>query len=347
MRVLVYEWCCSGGLTGPDAAPLVPAAASPADLESLAREGRAMFLEVLRDGCRAPGLDMHAVVDATRPVAVPAGVQVHPVAAGDECDSLVAVAKACDIALLIAPETEGLLARRVAAVRAAGVDVIAPGPRFIDLASDKQATILALAAAGIPVPAGRELAAGESWPTGFRRPAVGKRLDGVGCDGLIRVGNHAASPPAAGFPLRIEAAVDGLPVGVACLCRSGRTMTLPPMIQLFSTRNAPGYIGGEPLTSPSLHHRAISLAVRSMAALERAAGDKARGWVGVDMILGPRDDGRGDRVLEVNPRLTTSFLGHAAGCERSLLAELVAPPGNAPPIHVTPRPFDLATHAHS
>ena len=169
----------------------------------------------------------------------------------------------------------------------------------------------------------------------------------MGCDGLIRVGNHAASPPAAGFPLRIEAAVDGLPVGVACLCRSGRTMTLPPMIQLFSTRNAPGYIGGEPLTSPSLHHRAISLAVRSMAALERAAGDKARGWVGVDMILGPRDDGRGDRVLEVNPRLTTSFLGHAAGCERSLLAELVAPSENAPPIHVTPRPFDLATHAHS
>jgi predicted ATP-grasp superfamily ATP-dependent carboligase len=41
------------------------------------------------------------------------------------------------------------------------------------------------------------------------------------------------------------------------------------------------------------------------------------------MILGPQADGRGDRVLEVNPRLTTSFVGHAAAAATSLVRQSI------------------------
>jgi predicted ATP-grasp superfamily ATP-dependent carboligase len=41
------------------------------------------------------------------------------------------------------------------------------------------------------------------------------------------------------------------------------------------------------------------------------------------MILGARDDGRADRVLEVNPRLTTSFVWLAAGSPRSLVRTML------------------------
>jgi predicted ATP-grasp superfamily ATP-dependent carboligase len=41
------------------------------------------------------------------------------------------------------------------------------------------------------------------------------------------------------------------------------------------------------------------------------------------MILGARDDGRDDRVLEVNPRLTTSFVRLAAGSPRSLVRAML------------------------
>jgi predicted ATP-grasp superfamily ATP-dependent carboligase len=41
------------------------------------------------------------------------------------------------------------------------------------------------------------------------------------------------------------------------------------------------------------------------------------------MILGRTADGRSDRVLEVNPRLTTSFVGHAAGAATSLVRQLI------------------------
>ena len=42
------------------------------------------------------------------------------------------------------------------------------------------------------------------------------------------------------------------------------------------------------------------------------------------MILGDRDDGSADRVLEINPRLTTSFVGLARAGSASLLGALLA-----------------------
>jgi predicted ATP-grasp superfamily ATP-dependent carboligase len=33
------------------------------------------------------------------------------------------------------------------------------------------------------------------------------------------------------------------------------------------------------------------------------------GYVGVDLVLGEADDGKDDVVIEVNPRLTTSYVG--------------------------------------
>lgn len=41
------------------------------------------------------------------------------------------------------------------------------------------------------------------------------------------------------------------------------------------------------------------------------------------MILGRRDDGSGDRVLEVNPRLTTSFVGLRHLLSKSLVRAIL------------------------
>ena len=40
-------------------------------------------------------------------------------------------------------------------------------------------------------------------------------------------------------------------------------------------------------------------------------------------VLGPHADGRGDRVLEVNPRVTTSFVGHATAAATSLVRQSI------------------------
>lgn len=338
MRILVYEWSCSGGLSGPD----MPSDADAAAVEIHA-EGLAMFRAVLADAGRDPSLAVTAVVDADRPVPLPAGVRCCPVPAGAEVEAVVAAAAEADVSVVVAPETDGLLARRVAAVRAAGSVVVAPDAAFIALAADKQATIQALAAAGVPVPAGRAVEAGAAWPAGFIRPAVRKPRDGVGSAGLMVVGHGHPAPSPAVQPARIEALAEGLPVGVACLCGPRRCLPLAPLEQRFAAGPGSRYLGGGPLVDRAAAHRATTLAARAVAAVARAADGHARGWVGVDMILGNRADGRADRVLEVNPRLTSSFIGHAAGTATSLVRRLLdVAAGHDVRIECQPVPFRLA-----
>ena len=320
IRVLLYEWCCSGGLAGQLAG---------SDLEALLAEGRLMLEALAVDAARDADLDVTVLVDAEHKVRLPSAVHVASVRPGEELDSLVAAATQADWTLLVAPETAGILADRVARVREAGGCPIAPAAAFLALAADKQATIDALAGAGVPVPAGRSLAAGEPIPAGFHLPAVCKARASAGCDGLqvIRTRESVSLLPVAA---RLEAFVPGTSVGVSCLCGGGDLAILPPLRQRFTGGDTPHALGHEALSDSSLAARAEQLARRAVAALERVAGgERASGWVGIDMILGSREDGRSDRVLEVNPRLTTSFAMHSRGASTSLVRSMIdraAPP---------------------
>jgi tyramine---L-glutamate ligase len=291
-------------------------------LEELFAEGRMMLEALAADAAQDAGLDVTVLVDAERNVELPAGTHVEKVAPGEELDALVAAARQTDWSLLVAPETDGILADRVARVRKAGGRLLAPSAGFVAIAADKQATIDALAAAGVPVPAGRLLPAGERVPTGFHLPAARKAKASAGCDGLQIIHNRHAA--AATVATRLEAFVPGTPVGVSCLCGGGDLEILPPLRQRFTDGDRPRYLGSEPLAGDSCAARAAHLARRSVIALEHAAaGDPALGWVGVDMILGDRHDGRDDRVLEVNPRLTTSFVVQSRGAPASLVRSMI------------------------
>ena len=164
MRVLLYEWCSSGGLVGDDPA--------------IAREGRMMLTALAADAAKKPGLDVTVLADETRPIDLPARARRLAVPPGGDRAALVAAASQADWTLIVAPESDGILQDRVRAVRAAGGRVLAPADSVIGTAADKQATLDALAARGVPVPAGRSLCVGEAVPAGFRLPAVRKARGG-------------------------------------------------------------------------------------------------------------------------------------------------------------------------
>ncbi len=338
MRLLVYEYCCAGG----------------GGLDSLAPEGRAMLESLSADAMTGGGLEVVALVAGGMRLALPAGVRVLPVAANHDLETLVAASAAADTVLIVAPETDGILTTRIAAARATGASVLAPAHAFVEIASDKQATIQALAAAGVSVPAGRTLAIGEMWPEAFIRPAVRKARDGTGGDGFGVVDRGDPEPPPARRPMRIEAFVTGMAVGVSCLCGPNGVYPLPPFRQVFTTTGTQiAYAGGEPLSDRLLADRAEALARRAIRAVARSTGDSesAAGWIGVDMILGERSDGRGDRVLEINPRVTTSFVGHASGLSGGLVrAMLDVAAGRTPMLpeggRFSPHAFRLSSDAH-
>ena len=194
-----------------------------------------MFRALLADARRVPELDVVAVIDEGLTLDLPAGIAPWPVPPGRELDVLAAAAATADAALVVAPETGGILARRVAAVQNAGGRPLACDPAFITIAADKQATALALAAAGVPVPAGRSLEPGAAWPPEFFRPAIRKRRDGVGGDGLLFIEPGTPTPPPAHDATRIETFVTGLPVGVSLICDAGRARPVCRVSPLFSS----------------------------------------------------------------------------------------------------------------
>ena len=285
-----------------------------------------MLAALLRDGARAPGLEISVLLDERLLGSpglgpeIPPGVTTIPVPPGAELDLLAAAARRADRTLVVAPESDGVLAARVAAVRAAGADAIAPDGRFLAVAADKQATVGLLAARGVPVPAGAILPPERPLPAGFHLPAVAKARGGCGGEGFVVVRDPGDLPPAT-VERRLEAFVPGTPVGVSCLCGPATIVPLPPARQRLSPSGS--YLGGDFDLGVGDAARAGELAIRAIGALAVSTGP-ARGWVGVDMILGRSDDGGLDRVLEINPRLTSSFVGQARFWPTSLLAALLA-----------------------
>jgi predicted ATP-grasp superfamily ATP-dependent carboligase len=332
MRVLLYEWCSSGGLVGDD--------------PTIAREGRMMLEAVAADADKDARLDVEVLVDAARPIDLPPRAHRIAVKPGDDIAPLVTAARAADWTIIVAPESDGILRDRVRAVRAGGGRVLAPSDRVITIAGDKQATIDSLAAAGVPVPAGRSLAAAEPIPRHFRLPAVRKARSGCGCEDVTVLRSRDA--PTADVPTRLEAFAPGVPVGLSLICGLHGATPLPAMRQRFSAGDEPRYVGSDLLLDEQAAARATGLARRAAAAL---AADL--GWLGIDLILGARPDGRDDRVLEINPRITTSIVGQSRLFASSLVAAMIAAAAGAAsqlrPLPRGDRPgsFYLADHRPS
>jgi len=295
-----------------------------------------MLESLLADAAKQPSLAVAVLVDRGLHLPVLPGVHRLEVPPGDDMPRLVAAARKAAWTLIVAPEGDGILADRVQAARAAGGRVLAPRGEAIAIAADKQATINALAAHGVPVPAGRSLPAGLPPPADFRLPAVRKARHGCGCEELRLLRSHIGPPASAA--MRIEAHAQGTPVGVSLLCGAAGVIPLEPMRQRFTTGDTPRYTGSELLDDPDLATRAGRLGIRAAAAIGAEAG-----WMGVDMMLGDRPDGRDDRVLEINPRVTTSFVGQTRLFASSLIAAMIkAATGGVPDLVPAPVERSLA-----
>lgn len=304
MRIFLYEWATGGGLVEEPGA--IPA--------SLVREGTAMIGALAADLARIDGYHLVALRDPrVLQLALPSCEVVDVLSRGSHHDEFARLATEADATILIAPEFDRILLKAAQTVVAAGGRLLSPGPEFIRVAGDKQRTCDTLAAAGVPVPAGVFLQGDEPLPADFAYPAVLKPADGAGSQDTYLVSSQHDSIPAYAWPRRLEQFVPGLAASVAMLCGPAGSMPLVPCQQRISDDGRLRYLGGElPLTS-GLADRAVELAQRAVAALPHTVG-----YVGVDLVLGREPDGSADYVIEVNPRLTTSYIGLRAAAKVNL-----------------------------
>lgn len=297
MRLFVYEYTCGSSL------------ADYPDLASLRTEGRAMLSAVLEDAARLPALESVTLLDRSCVLAsVPGPVRIRWLD-GIEERIFREEALAADWTWVIAPESEGILASRCAWVESAGGHTLNCSLPAIALTGDKLALAELWQSQGLATPATRAWPA-ELSPEWF--PLVWKPRFGAGsqatfllCDpsDLQRVEQLAEAEGYQG-PAIVTRHAPGQPASIAWLVGPNLQVPLPPAHQLLSQDGRFHYLGGELPLPPALAERAMRL---SRAALNAVPG--LHGYVGVDLVLGNAADGSADQVIEINPRLTTSYLG--------------------------------------
>jgi tyramine---L-glutamate ligase len=344
MKIFVYEYICGGGLAG---RPLP---------ESLAQEGWAMLASIVEDFARIQGCEVLAMLDdrfAGRPLSASHIQLITPTI---ERELIAKLSGESDWSLIIAPETDGVLLDRVRWVEQAGGRLLGPSSAAVAVASDKIECARVLRQAGVPVVGGEsvDLALLVRSSEQIQYPIVLKPRDGAGSQATFLIHNSIELASAAArarqelpaSEFMVQPYVRGIAASVSLLIGWQRPIALPPAEQLLSDDGRLRYCGGRLPLDPTLAGRAVSLASRAVAATPGV-----RGYVGVDMVLGSKISnfkseisdfksqisdlksqisdsksqipGPNDVIIEVNPRLTTSYVGLRRLARANLAERLV------------------------
>jgi predicted ATP-grasp superfamily ATP-dependent carboligase len=288
--ILIHEWVTGGGLAGH---PLPP---------SLAPEGHAMRRSLARDFSAVPGIRVVVTLD-DRLADEPGPWSIARVGTEPEGVVLPRLVATADYTVLIAPETEGILADRARLVDRFGGRSLGSTSAAIEATADKLRLGEHLASLGIATPDCRRVVPRRGLPDDFPYPAVLKPIDGAGSqhtylvdragacpDGMAEWPEALLQPYVAGEAMSASFLVG--PTGQARLIAAGR-QHVKVRHGLFV------YEGGTLPVPPRGVAQGPWRAVQSVVGLH--------GFVGVDYVW---DEAAGcATVLEINPRPTTSCVG--------------------------------------
>jgi len=287
---------------------------------------------LLRDLRDLPNVDVLTTRDPRLPAPL-AGIETHVPHDAREAALLFArCIDASDAAWIIAPETGGVLARLSAQVLARNGFLLGSRPDTIRLCTSKARTAEWLARHGIPVaPVFRPDGPTASFPGA----AVLKPDDGAGCmDTRVHRDRDAALAAweAAGRPANVvlQPFVAGEAASLSLLARGGEAAILSVNRQCVVRC-------GELL-------KFLGCSVNGLASWQGALAPLARriaealpglwGYAGVDFIL----TADGPVVLEVNPRLTTSYAGLRQAIAQNAAALVLALLDGPTPLPAAPAP---------
>jgi predicted ATP-grasp superfamily ATP-dependent carboligase len=280
MRVFVYEHMTAQGI-GRDAD-------SPE--HAMYGEGRAMRDAVAADFRKIADTEAFTFADGDAPV---------------DMYTFNDAANNSDWTILIAPEGENTLLSLAEEVWPTSSRFLGPSLDAIRLTANKLALAEHWYDADVPTPATWEREPSPRDPF----PVVWKPRDGAGSRATfllksaedlkrVRVQREAEEHDC---PMILQEYVPGRAVSVAFLCGPAGYVPLLPAYQLLSDLK---FRGGELPILDDLAARAVKAAKRAVDCVTGLLG-----YVGVDLVLGDAADGSRDYAIEINPRLTTSYIG--------------------------------------
>lgn len=321
VKIFVCEFITGGGLYRE---PLPP---------SLLREGTLMRDALLRDLAELDGVEVIMTYDSRLPP--PFVYHAIPIAKDDDAwkiwDQCIANANAV---WPIAPEADGVLLRLTALINNHNKTLLGSSPEAVELTSSKYATWLALQAVGINAVV---TCLPQHWTREYGTWVV-KPDDGAGCEGSMIFATSQALVDwlvqGYGDGYIIQPFMPGIAASLSLLCGQGRARLLSCNRQKMSLESGSFSYSGSVVNGMAKHWNAFeALALQITRAIPGLAG-----YVGVDVLV----DHDHVRVLEINPRLTTSYVGlhEAMGFNPArLVVDLLYNHGSSSAGFSMPQPF--------
>jgi tyramine---L-glutamate ligase len=292
-RLLVFEFITGGGLLGE---PLP---------ESLRREGEMMRDALLADLVEQPEIEVDVMRDprCDIPWQYRAANWHTPRGVENTQSFYHRVLESIDIVWPIAPETDGALEQLAATARAMDKPVMLSDAATLAICGSKYATCCALQRAGVDtVETFRDV---DVLPESTG-PWIVKPDDGAGAIGISLEANSNAALQvirADSQYLRVlQPWCEGEALSLSLLCGDGQAILVSVNRQHVIVQN--GRVLVEGLTVNALPRNSDEFV--ALGELIAATFPELWGYVGVDLM---RDDDGVLRVLEINPRLTTSYCG--------------------------------------
>lgn len=215
----------------------------------------------------------------------------------------------------IAPENGGVLARLSNLAEKHGKVLLGSSPHAVALTASKYQTFMALRAAGLHAvptfrPADNSMTDAGPW--------VGKPDDGAGCEDTrcffdrIRMQSWLSRNGRMQTHV-VQPYMPGTAASLSMLCKDGQAWLLSCNRQLVELQGGKFRYRGSVLNDMRRHWDEFE----SIAQAVSKAMPGLAGYVGVDVLV----DEKQAQVLEVNPRLTTSYAGlrRAIGCNPARL----------------------------
>jgi predicted ATP-grasp superfamily ATP-dependent carboligase len=294
MKLLVYEHITGGGMT-------------TAPSSSLVREGDAMLFALLKDLADIPGLSLLALWDSrlARSTHAAPTVDWMDVEPNNEIMSRLQCAiEQVDAVWPIAPETGGVLESICALVRDKGKALLNTQADGVRLAASKLLTATRLRDKGVPVVATQRWQSPSAHPP-FPFPMVIKADDGVGCENTRIIANPLHWDEFTGHDhsggWAIQPLLDGESLSLCGLFAKGQAILLSVNRQHIQQQGNTFRLNGCSVNVIRDENGIFSGLIRQIA----AAIPELWGYNGVDLIRNKE----GIHVLEINPRLTSSYAG--------------------------------------
>lgn len=282
---------------------------------SLLREGLLMRDAMFADIKALHNIEIITTVDAridSGNVASIATVAVSIDATANAIEIWKVLISTCDAALIVAPESDGVLCQLTQMVEASGVENLGCAQLAVDIASNKYDTFIALNSAGIStIPT---MIADDFLSMSFNNVSLSsdgyvvKPIDGAGCEQTIffkdEVSAHVWLRLAENKnqDFIVQPYQRGTAASMSLLCRDGQALLLSCNQQNIVITDTEHLIfQGAIVNGLSAHQANFKLLADHIA----SAIPTLNGFVGVDIIL------NGDQifVVEINPRVTTTYIG--------------------------------------